>query len=212
MNEWLTLLFDLSLAAALAALPVFLLRLLMGSLTWKYTYLLWTAVFFRALCPISYSSPFSVFRLFSFMRTDGNQLTVSPDSYQTARLLGVFGTDGVLSGAGGAAETAETAVQAGISGSGAAVSGASDGTNLITVLFLIWAAGAVLLLLWSAGSWMRLRRQTALAVRKEKGVYESDQISTAFVTGFFRPRIYLPAGLAEQEREFVLLHERMHIL
>ena len=211
MREWLTLLFDLSLAAGITALPVLVLRLLIGPLTRKYTYLLWTAVFFRAVCPVSYSSPFSVFRLFSFMRTDGNQLTVSTDSYQTARLLGIFGTDGVLSGAGGAAETAEAAVQTGISGSGAAVSAASGGIGPITVLFLIWAAGVVLLLLWGAGSWIRLRRQTALAVRKERGVYESDQISTAFVAGFFRPRIYLPAGLTEQEREFVLLHERMHI-
>ena len=42
-------------------------------------------------------------------------------------------------------------------------------------------------------------------------IYETDQIDSPFVLGFFRPRIYLPVGLTEQERRYVLLHEQAHI-
>lgn len=43
------------------------------------------------------------------------------------------------------------------------------------------------------------------------GVYVSDKLSGAFVLGLFRPDIYLPEGLGEAQRRFVLLHERTHI-
>ena len=79
------------------------------------------------------------------------------------------------------------------------------------ILFGLWAAGVVLLLAWGLFSWLRLRRRTAAAIRTEEGIYETDQISTAFVLGFFRPGIYLPAGLAGQKREFVLRHEKIHV-
>ncbi|MFQ9411784.1 MAG: M56 family metallopeptidase [Evtepia gabavorous] len=58
----------------------------------------------------------------------------------------------------------------------------------------VWAAGAAATLLWAAVSYARLRRQVAEAVPVEKGVYESDRVSTPFVCGLLRPRIYLPAS------------------
>lgn len=45
----------------------------------------------------------------------------------------------------------------------------------------------------------------------EKGVYESDRVSTPFVCGLLRPRIYLPASLPAEDRHYVLLHERAHL-
>ena len=75
----------------------------------------------------------------------------------------------------------------------------------------IWAAGCGVCLLWAALSYWRLRRQVAEAVRVEPGVYETDQIPSPFVCGFFRPRIYLPAGLDPDDRAYVLLHERAHL-
>ena len=91
MREWMITLLDLSLAASLAVLAVLLLRLVIRPLSKKYFYWLWSAVFLRAVCPFSYSSPFSFFRLFSFMRTEGGQLTVSLEPYQAVRLSGILG-------------------------------------------------------------------------------------------------------------------------
>ena len=41
--------------------------------------------------------------------------------------------------------------------------------------------------------------------------YESDRVSTPFVCGLLRPRIYLPASLPAEDRHYVLLHERAHL-
>ncbi len=46
---------------------------------------------------------------------------------------------------------------------------------------------------------------------KEGDVFESDQISSPFVFGFLRPRIYLPFGLKDADLDYVLHHERCHI-
>ena len=91
MREWMTVLFELGVAASLTALAVLALSLLLKPLSNKYAYLLWLAVFVRAVCPFSYTSPFSVFRLFSFMRTEGSQLTVAAGSGQAVRLAGILG-------------------------------------------------------------------------------------------------------------------------
>ena len=43
------------------------------------------------------------------------------------------------------------------------------------------------------------------------GVFECDNLASPFAMGIFRPRIYLPCGLKEEERRLILLHEQYHI-
>lgn len=83
------------------------------------------------------------------------------------------------------------------------------------VLFLIWAFGAAALLLLTAWNWWKLRRTVcdAILYRRDGAVkiYETDRISTAFVVGWIRYKIYLPMGLSEEELNCVLHHEFAHI-
>lgn len=46
---------------------------------------------------------------------------------------------------------------------------------------------------------------------KVRGGYESDQIETAFVLGFFKPKIYIPSGMSPAARTQILAHERTHL-
>ena len=85
------------------------------------------------------------------------------------------------------------------------------GPDRDTVLTILWAAGSIACLTWGAVSYLRLRLRIADAILIEKNIYETDQIDSPFVCGFFRPRIYLPVGLAEPDRRYVLLHEQAHI-
>lgn len=78
-----------------------------------------------------------------------------------------------------------------------------------TVGAAVWLAGAAAMLLYGAASFILLKRKMRGAVCAEANVYEAENIKSPFVLGFFKPRIYLPAGLTE--REYVLLHERTHI-
>lgn len=67
------------------------------------------------------------------------------------------------------------------------------------------------LLLYGAVSLLALRRRLVGAVRLEGNVYLADHIPSPFVMGVFRPKIYLPSQLSEEERGYILLHEQTHI-
>ncbi len=76
---------------------------------------------------------------------------------------------------------------------------------------LLWAIGAAGMLLFLAWSYLRLRRQVAEAAILEGRVWECDGISSPFLLGALRPRIYLPSGMDPGERQLVLAHERAHL-
>ena len=59
-------------------------------------------------------------------------------------------------------------------------------------------------------SWL-LRRHLFDAVRVEPGVWEHPSVSSPFLLGWLRPRIYLPYGVGEPARAFILCHERTHL-
>ena len=85
------------------------------------------------------------------------------------------------------------------------------GDSVVPTLSVVWIVGVGIMLLYMMGSFWRLHRRLRTAVILEKGVWESDQISSPFILGIIRPRIYLPISLSEEEREFVLAHEKTHL-
>lgn len=102
--------------------------------------------------------------------------------------------------------------------------------RLLFVPAFVWLGGIVLILCYSAVRFGGMKRRIATATKvsnyeipevsdeefqkrlslKTFHIYESDQIESPFLFGFFRPRIYLP--LALEDRNFVILHEQMHVL
>lgn len=81
----------------------------------------------------------------------------------------------------------------------------------VAVGSLIWMVGVTVLIGYSLVSYLLLRRRLRQAVRIQEDVYESDRISTPFLLGIFDPRIYLPVGLPQEERAYVLAHELVHM-
>lgn len=82
---------------------------------------------------------------------------------------------------------------------------------LLFVMLIVWEAGMLAFFFYHFSGYIRLKWRLGTAVRVQAGIYESDRISGAFVMGIFRPVIYLPSDLTEEERECVLRHERVHI-
>ena len=76
---------------------------------------------------------------------------------------------------------------------------------------IIWTVGIAILLLYGLISYLRLRRKVAEAIPYEKNTWLCDQVKTPFILGVFRPRIYLPSGLNEEETAYVLAHEHAHL-
>lgn len=92
---------------------------------------------------------------------------------------------------------------------------AAEGLSVLDVLAWLWLAGVLAVWGYMALAWLRLRRRLATAVWRGSAQmgwwWESDRIPTAFVFGFFTPRVYVPAGLEGETLRWMLLHERAHI-
>jgi len=76
---------------------------------------------------------------------------------------------------------------------------------------VIWLGGAVLLAAADALSLILLRRRLRGAVRLEDNLWLADGISSPFVWGLFRPRIYIPSSTPQAAIPFIAAHERAHI-
>ncbi len=76
---------------------------------------------------------------------------------------------------------------------------------------VLYGAGVLAMLLYCFISYRKVARRIRTAVRVSDKVYASDEISTAFVFGLFRPRILIPANIAEPYRAAVLAHEESHL-
>lgn len=79
------------------------------------------------------------------------------------------------------------------------------------VLAGVWLAGALAMAGSALASYLRLRRRLYDAIRAPDGAWEHPSVSSPFILGVFRPKIYLPAGLRGQPRQFILCHERAHL-
>lgn len=79
------------------------------------------------------------------------------------------------------------------------------------VLAGVWLAGTLAMGGSALASYLRLRRRLYDAIRAPDGAWEHPSVSSPFILGVFRPKIYLPAGLRGQPRQFILCHERAHL-
>lgn len=82
--------------------------------------------------------------------------------------------------------------------------------GLSKILMTVWLAGMAVMVIYAAISYLRLRLRVGEAERIDDGIYCCPGIGTAFLIGYFRPRIYLPV-LQENPQRLVLQHEKAHI-
>ena len=82
---------------------------------------------------------------------------------------------------------------------------------LIPILAFVWCVGMAGMALYTFVSYWKLRRRVRTAIHVSEELYLSEFVSTPFVLGLFRPRIYLPYHMKEQDSHYVVAHERTHI-
>lgn len=204
MEAFLQTLLTMSATAAVVALVVMVLRLPLKKVPRWVTCALWGVVLLRMVLPAGLSLPVSLV-------PQGVSSGAYVERVLPAAPAPENGGNTVLADPAPQAETSpQTPVQQ-ATVPDTAPEESSAAPHWPAVVTGIWAAGCGACLLWAALSYWRLRRQVAEAVRVEPGVYETDQIPSPFVCGFFRPRIYLPAGLDVADRTYVLLHEKAHL-
>lgn len=204
MEAFLQTLLTMSATAAVVALVVMVLRLPLKKVPRWVTCALWGVVLLRMVLPAGLSLPVSLV-------PQGVSSGAYVERVLPAAPVTENGGNAVLADPAPQTETTpQTPVQQ-ATVPDTAPEESSAAPRWPAVVTVIWAAGCGACLLWAALSYWRLRRQVAEAVRVEPGVYETDQIPSPFVCGFFRPRVYLPAGLDPDDRTYVLLHEKAHL-
>jgi bla regulator protein blaR1 len=194
---------NLSLSASFAVAAVLVLRMLLKKAPKRYSYFLWLIVFFRFLCPITAKSALSLVPIKS------KALIYSGQS------MGKLTID---TGARNFDSTANYVINNAFSVAPVTSSGPNLMSIFASVSVVIWLAGIITILISLSIRFLKLKRklQTATMVHSNSkrggtAVYESDQISSPFLLGFFRPAIYLPLNLGEKEQIHVLAHEMMHV-
>ena len=110
----------------------------------------------------------------------------------------------------GAATYGAQKAAAGNVGYRAILAGKLGGISLGRLAF-IWTAGCVILLLYAVCSYILLRRKTGAAFNNGENIYICDDIDTPFILGTLSPKIYIPSLLTEEERSYVIAHEKAHL-
>lgn len=188
-------LLHMTLTGSVIILFVLVMRLLLRRAPKIYSYLLWSVVLFRLLCPAGFSAPVS---LLSVLDTP----TVPVQNTFSWEKVAPQGTDeGAFALPAAPIPTVPSP----------ALSEGASGMPRPTVLSAVWLLGMAALFTYSVISLLLLRRRLLGAMPLEGNVYLADHIDTPFVLGLVRPRIYLPSSLSEGERGYILLHERHHI-
>jgi len=75
----------------------------------------------------------------------------------------------------------------------------------------VWIIGVAVMFIYGVVSFVILKRKMSEAAHTEANIYEAENIKSPFVLGIINPKIYLPIGLSEQERSYIILHEQTHI-
>ena len=192
---------NMSITASCVAISVILVRLLLKKAPKIFSYILWAPVLFRLVCPFSFNSEFSFFNLINLNAKQGS------GAYEfVPQNIGLMQMPAIQSSIGGH----DGAVNASLP---EAVPAASVNPMEIwmTVFSLIWIFGVIALFIYSIISYLKIKRKLQTATRVKANIFETDAIGTAFVCGFIRPKIYVPANIGDANLSYILEHERTHI-
>lgn len=218
-NLWM-----MSIQSCVLILIVLLLRAVFQRYPKLYTYGLWALVLLRLLCPVFVESSFSLqpdFRGSGLMQRVGQRQDRSfmKNTDPIGALISNTGQDEPTTG--------EQDIKDSDGNEKSALNSdkRQDIENEILIKFvgniwinkwiaimeLVYLAGVLLVSAVFLIQYVRMRRCVATAVREKGNVFLSEYVQSPFVMGVIRSRIYLPYHIPENEKRYILKHERAHI-
>lgn len=193
MNNLFLKFINMSLAASWLVLAVLILRFVLTKAPKWVNVLLWGIVAIRLICPFSFESALS---LIPSVETFPEQVISGPSfDVQT----GIAPVDDRINDYLGDRYFEGVTVPS------------NNGNNVMTILTIVWIIGILLLVAYTIISYRRLHREIDTAVRYKDNIFRSENVSSPFVLGIVKPRIYLPFKLDGQNLEHVVAHEQAHI-
>lgn len=182
---------NMSITSSYVIFFVIVLRMLLKRAPKIFSYVLWSVVFFRLVFPFSFESIFSLISINTEAIPHDIVYTQTPQINSGISII-----DGAINNSlpSSVVDTSVNPVQV-----------------WITIGLLIWLVGIISLIIYSIVSTMKLVRTLKGSMIIDGNIYETDNITTPFVFGLLNPKIYLPTGLSESERPYIIRHEETHI-
>ncbi len=84
-------------------------------------------------------------------------------------------------------------------------------STFFKIFTIVWIVGMAVFFVLSAVNYIKLRKTLSTSVILKENVWQSDQISTPFVLGFLKPKIYIPFNVDQDELDYIISHEKSHI-
>ena len=193
MNELFLKLINMSISASWLILAVLILRLILKKAPKWVNVLLWGMVAIRLICPFSFESALS---LIPSAETFPEKVISGPSFHVQT---GISPVDSRINDYLGDRYFEGVTVPA------------NNGNHIMTVLTVIWIIGILLLIAYTAISYWRLHRKIDTAIRYKDNIFQSENVTSPFVLGIIKPRIYLPFSMNAQDLEHVVAHEQAHI-
>ena len=194
MNELFLKIINMSISASWLILAVLILRLVLKKAPKWVNVLLWGIVAVRLICPLSFESTLSLI-----------------PSAETFPLDIEMAAKPTIDSGVPAINSVVNPVLSSFAPPQHVLTSANPLQIWIPILNIIWLIGVGALLLYTAVSYWRLCRKVDTAVRYKDNIFQSENVSSPFVLGLIKPRIYLPFKLDGQNLEHVVAHEKAHI-
>ena len=194
MNELFLKIINMSISASWLILAVLILRLVLKKAPKWVNVLLWGIVAVRLICPLSFESALSLIP---------SSETIPLDIEMAAKPTIDSGVPAINS--------VVNPVLSSFAPPQHVLTSANPLQIWIPILNIIWLIGVGALLLYTAVSYWHLCRKVDTAVRYKGNIFQSENVSSPFVLGIIKPRIYLPFNMNGQDLEHVVAHEQAHI-
>ncbi len=193
MSEVFLKVFNMSITASWVILAVLIFRLVFKKAPKWTRCLLWGIAALRLIFPFSIQSMFS---LIPSARTIPDTFITEPQFNVNS---GISRVDSPVNGLLDSRYAEGVTVPA------------DSGRNVTEIIGYIWIAGIIILLIFAAVSYLRLMHQVRASVKYRDNIYICDDISSPFILGIIKPKIYIPSGLSDIQKNHILAHESAHI-
>lgn len=196
---------NMSITAGMVVCMVLLMRILLRRAPKIFSYLLWSVVLFRLLCPIALSSSFSALRIWEAPAAETETTSFLPQTVPNNTVILPLPDDFTN-------DTPTAHTQSELPKTAVTESKTAILKNLIFLISsYIWLFGIVLMTGYGVISTLLLKKRLSGSYCIEDGVYITDSVDTPFTMGVLSPKIYLPEFLSDREKQFIILHEQTHI-
>ncbi len=196
---------NMSITGAYIIAAVIVIRVLLRKAPKIFSYVLWCLPALRLILPFSFSSVFSIFNLFSAPTQSTEINSISSHSY-VPQNIGMMAVPEIETGIAAADNLVNKVLPE------ADITASVNPMQIIMYLSsVVWIIGIIGMAVYGIISLLKIKKRTEFATKLEDNVFECEKVRSPFAIGFLKPKIYLPCGMDEKSREYVILHEHTHI-